>query len=121
MPKGVYDRKSREENSMSEKNQAPVIETEKLFPVVLNKNYVPRGTYEVMGYDKPEVTRKDAAGRVIVVEPQEFIKGEMKPATYPGVGFEGKIWAGTYLKLPIEEAKNLIDSKVADRADAIAA
>lgn len=92
-----------------------------LFPVVLNKNYVPAGHYEIIGYMQPKVERKDAAGKMITVEPEKFIEGEMRPAVYPGTGFPNKIWAGTHVRLPVDEAKNIIAKKIADRADVIAA
>lgn len=93
----------------------------KLFPVVLNKNYSPGGKYEVVGYLKEAVKRKDAAGNWKIVEREEFIKGEMKPHPSPGVGYDGKIWAGTHIRLPVEEAKTVVAKKIAERADDIAA
>ena len=110
----------------------PNKEATKMFPVVLSKNYVPKGDYEIVGYLKEAVKRKDAAGTWRVVEPEEFIKGEMRPHQTPGVGYgeyidakgnktNAKIWAGTHIKLPIDEAKNLVNKKLAERADAIAA
>jgi len=109
MPKGVYDRKK---ESMSE---------QKLFPVVLSKHYHPQGEYKIIGYLKPRVERKDAAGKMITVEPEKFIEGEQHPAPYPGTGFPDKIWAGTHIGLPIDEAKAVVSKKIADRADVIAA
>lgn len=94
---------------------------EKMFPVQLLKNYAPKGAYEIVGYLKEAVKRKDAAGAWRIVEPEQFIEGEMKPHEMPGVGFPGKIWAGTHIKLPLDEAKHLVAKKIAERADAIAA
>jgi hypothetical protein len=108
-------------------------EPTKLFPVLLNKNHVPKGAYEVVGYLKEAVKRKDAAGNWRVIEPEEFIKGEMKPHDSHGVGFgptfdkdgkvvlNAKIWAGTQIKVPVDEAKFLVANKIAERADDIAA
>lgn len=109
-------------------------EPSKLFPVTLTKNYVPMGQYELVGYLKEAVKRKDAAGNWRIVEPEEFIKGEMKPHQSPGVGFgpvfdkdgetikvNAKIWAGTKIKVPVDEAKYLVSKKLAERADDIAA
>lgn len=93
----------------------------KMFPVLLIKNYVPRGEYEIVGYLKEAVKRKDAAGNWRIVEREEFIKGEMKPHQSPGVGYAGKIWAGTQVRLPVDEAKQVVAKKIAERADAIAA
>lgn len=128
MPKGVYDRTPKEIPVMASVETA----ASKLFPVVLLKNYVPISDYEIVGYLKDAVKRKDAAGTERIVEPEVFIDGEMKPHQSPGVGFgeninadgrktNAKIWAGTTIKLPVDEAKNLVAKKIAERADAIAA
>ena len=93
----------------------------KLFPVRLLKNYMPREGYEIVGYLKEAIKRKDAAGNWKIVEKEEFIEGEMKPHTSHGVGFAGKIWAGTTIKLPVDEAKTVVAKKIGERADAIAA
>lgn len=118
---------------MEVETAASVQPSEKMFPVLLTKNYVPGGAYEIIGYLKEAVKRKDAAGTWRVVEPEEFIKGEMKPHTSHGVGFgavtddsgkiitNAKIWAGTHIMLPVAEAKSIIAKKIAERADAIAA
>jgi hypothetical protein len=124
MPKGVYERKPKEDHMASnETPQTPAasIEKQKLFPVVLNKNYVPRGEYQILGYLKEAVRRKDATGIERVVEPERFVEGEMKPHQTPGVGYADKIWAGTHISIPVEEAKQLVAKKIADRADAIPA
>lgn len=113
MPKGVYERKPRMENM--DNTEAT------LFPVKLNRNYVPRGQYEVIGYLKAEVKRKTPAGTWAVVEKEQFIDGEMMPPATPGVGYPDKVWAGTHIRLPVDEAKDIIAKKIADRADAIAA
>jgi hypothetical protein len=116
MPKGVYERPAKaepkESNSMSEAQ---------MFPVVLNKNYAPRDKFEIVGYQRAAVERKDSAGKMLVVEPAAFVEGEMKPAPYPGVGFDNKIWAGTTIRLPLDEAKTVVAKKIAERADVIAA
>lgn len=131
MPKGVYDRNpSKEIPAMA--STEPAAQPVKLFPVVLNKNYVPKDTYEIVGYLKEAIKRKNAAGEWKIVEPEEFIQGAMKPHDSPGVGFgemvmkdgskvNAKIWAGTTIKLPVDEAKVLVAKKLAERADAIAA
>jgi hypothetical protein len=117
MPKGVYERKPKEIPDMASEPTA----SQKLFPVLLNKNYVPLGAYEIVGYLKEEVKRKNNAGQWVTIEKEEFIEGEMKPHASPGVGYAGKIWAGTHIKLPIDEAKHLVSKKIAERADVIAA
>lgn len=130
MPKGVYDRNPKEIPAMASEQSTAA--PEKLFPVLLSKNYVPIGNYEIVGYLKEAVKQKDAAGNLRIVEPEEFIEGEVKPHHSPGVGYgamvmkdgktvNAKIWAGTQIKLPMEEAKRLISRKLAERADDIAA
>lgn len=118
MPKGVYDRKKDDEMAAEPKE----IE-QKLFPVILKKNYQPLETtkYEIVGYLKPKVERKDSAGKMLQVEPEKFIEGEMHPPPLPGTGFPNKIWAGTHVKLPVEDAKWLVSKGLAERADVIAA
>lgn len=96
-------------------------EAEKLFPVKLLKNHCPAGNYEIIGYLKEAVKVRDAAGKWSIIEPEQFIEGEMKPHSSPGVGFPNKVWAETHIKLPIEEAKRLVAAKAAERIDVIAA
>lgn len=59
-------------------------EADKLFPVRLLKNYRPAGRYEIIG--------------------------EMAPAPRPGLDFQHKIWAGTVVALPRDEAVRLVDN-----------
>ena len=67
----------------------------KLFPVKLKRNYVPASeTFEV----------------VEAVAPPQV-----------GVGTGGKIWSGSIVRLPIDEAKGLIADKRAERADELPA
>ena len=124
MPKGVYERKPKEIPDMASESTtvaAPAAEKPKLFPVVLSKNYCPIGEYEIIGYLRPEIRQKDAAGVDRIIQTEQFIEGEMKPHVSPGVGFPEKIWAGTHVRLPLDEAKRLVSKKLAERADAIAA
>jgi len=72
----------RKANEMTDSEQSP--EPEKMFPVRLLKNYRPRGKYEIVGK---------------APQPQ-----------YPGVGTEGKLWEGTIVKLPLDEARALLDN-----------
>lgn len=116
MPRGVYERKPKEE-PMSSETAAPVQPSEKMFPVKLLKNYRPAGTYEVVGYHRQERAAKDAAGRVLILQEAGFVEGETAPPPFPGVGFDHKIWADTVVRLPLDEAKRLVGKKLAERAD----
>lgn len=118
MPKGVYERKPKEEPMASEP-AAPAQPSEKMFPVKLLKNYRPAGDYQVVGYQRKEERVKDSAGRETVVQEAAFMEGEMAPPPLAGVGFDTKIWAETVVRLPVNEAKTLVGKKLAERADAI--
>lgn len=122
MPKGIYERKPKGPVMANETAAQPSPQpAEKMFPVVLNKNYAPSGRYEIVGWLKPKVERKDSTGRMLTIEPEKFMEGEMHPAPYPGTGFPNKIWAGTTIRLPLEEAKAIVGKKIATRADDLAA
>jgi hypothetical protein len=118
------------ESKMPPETAAPQPST-KLFPIKLVKNYVPIDQYEIVGYLKEAVKVKDAAGRWTVLEPETFVEGEMKPHQTAGVGFgemtmkdgskvNAKIWAGTHIKVPLDEAKRAVSKKIAERADELA-
>lgn len=94
---------------MQDTAQSPAAKT---FAVRLEKNYHPLGDFEIVGWHRPELKRKDAAGNMIVVQKADFIKGEMAPAPYPGVGFPEKVWAGTVIKVPEAEARTLQRGKI---------
>lgn len=94
----------------------------RMWPVKLLKNYVPMGEYEIVGYHRPRVVKKDSAGRETVVQEAGFVEGEMMPPQFPGTGFLGKVWANTVIKIPLEEAKALLEGgKRAERADELPA
>lgn len=103
---------------MADETAASAQPSQKMFPVRLLKNYRPAGEHEVVGYHRPEKRQKDTTGKSVVVQEAAFIEGEIAPPPYPGVGFETKIWAETVLKLPVDEAKRLVQNNLAVRADA---
>lgn len=109
MPRGVYDRSP----TADAVEDAP--EPVKMIAMKLERHYRPAKEFEVVGYHKPEVKRKFPDGTMKVVEPAEFIKGEAAPAPFPGVISTGKIWAGTVIKLPEAEAKNIRNLGIASR------
>lgn len=80
----------------------------------LKRNYHPRGKYEIVGYWKDEIVKKSPAGVMEVVQPREFIPGEGKPAKVAGVGYKDKLWAGTIVKLPKDEARAVKQSGVGE-------
>lgn len=90
----------------------------KMVSVLLSRNYRPaedpdpakKGeflppVFEVVGYWKDEIKRKDPAGREIIVQKREFVPGEAKPPAQAGTGSPNKLLAGTVIKLRKDEAK----------------
>lgn len=86
-----------------------------LVAMILKRNYVPIGQFEIVGHHREEVTEKNASGQIIVKSPAEFVPGEMAPPPMPGVGFDRKVWAGTTIRLPVEEARRARDLGIAER------
>ncbi len=88
---------------------AAAIEARKPKTVVIKllRNYRPIGAYEVIGHDQPAILRKNAAGVMAEVTPAAFVKDEPAPPPTPGTGFANKVWAGTLIKLPVDEAKTV--------------
>lgn len=94
----------------------------RMWPVKLLKHYVPKGEHEIVGHHTARIMRKDAAGREQVVQEAAFVSGAPMPPPLPGTGFPGKIWAGTVIKLPLDEAKVLLEGgHRAERADELPA
>ena len=111
MPKGVYDRQP----TAAVEAAIPAPESVKMLAMKLERHYRPTGDYEVVGYMKPEVKKKQPNGDFKVVEPEEFIAGMQAPAPFPGVVSTGKVWASTTIKLPEAEAKNIMRLGIAAR------
>ena len=70
----------------------------------LDRNYRPSGEFKIVGHTRPEIKRKDPSGKEVVVQTEEWVAGEPMPSAIPGAGFANKIWAGTVLSLPRDEA-----------------
>jgi hypothetical protein len=96
----------------SEAEPMPPKPDEKLVTIRLDRNYRPMGYFEIAGWHKEEVRRKNAAGREVVVEAAEFIKGERKPPAIPGTGFANKYWAGQVLRVPASEAAIIRERRI---------
>jgi hypothetical protein len=114
MPKGVYDRQPNAAVFQNEPQTAP--ETIKMIAMKLDRHYRPMGQYEVVGYLKKEVVKKMPSGEMKVVEPEEFIAGEMAPPPFPGVINDHKVWAQTTIRVPEAEAKTMRQNRIAERA-----
>lgn len=81
----------------------------------LLRNYCPADKYEIVGWHRPERKTKDSAGRETVVQTAAFIEGEMAPPPAPGVGYKNKLWAGTVVRVPLDEAKRTQVLGIAER------
>jgi hypothetical protein len=72
--------------------------------------------FEIIGHRVPAVVRKDASGREFVVQPAEFVAGEGAPPPQAGVGTSGKIWSGTVIRVPQDEARTMRANEIAERS-----
>lgn len=115
MAKATTDEQEAAQGVSEKPSPAPKAEKSGLVEMVLLKNYQPGGKYEIVGYDRKERLVKNAAGEMVVATPGAFIHGEMAPPPFPGVGYSGKVWAGTKIRLPREEAMACYDKKIAER------
>lgn len=109
-------------------NQAPAPVAAKKVPVRLLRHYAPRtDDYEIVGYDQPEKRLKRADGQMIVVQEAKFVSTEdddpnsvhfgkimPAPAPLPGVGSGRKLWKGTTIRLPVDEAKFVRKAGIAE-------
>jgi hypothetical protein len=68
--------------------------------------------FEVVGYWKDEIKRKNPAGQEVIIQKREFIKGEAKPPVQAGTGSATKLLAGTVVKLRKSEAKYVRDNAI---------
>ena len=84
--------------------EAPTTAT-KMVKMELKRNYVPLKPYTIIGYERPARFVKNAAGEMKEAEPAAFVEGETFPPLFPGVGYDGKIWAMTIIEVPEAEAK----------------
>ncbi len=86
----------------------------KMHTVKVLRNIQPIGDYEIVGFHKEAVVRKDTTGRLVEISKAEFVSGEGAPPPYAGVGFKNKIWAGTVIKLNDEETKRFKQAKAVE-------
>lgn len=91
-----------------EKNKPKTVKME------LKRHYVPHELISIVGHQRPERKVKNAAGEMVVATESKFIEGEKFPPVYPGVGFDNKIWAGTVIEVPEEEARMMRQKGIAE-------
>lgn len=129
MPKGVYQRKPmgaafEPPFSIPQTGVEPVAvatlneptAAPKLVAMELKRNYRPMGTYEIVGHTKPARVVKDAAGKEIIAQAEEFIEGEAFPHPFGSTGFVDKMIAGTLIRVPVDEAERMKKLGIAERA-----
>jgi hypothetical protein len=84
----------------------PDVPPAKMVSILLSRHYRPMANYEIVGHWKPSVEVKNAAGQMVEITPARFVDGEPMPPPIAGVGSESlKLWAGTVVRLPSDEAK----------------
>ena len=126
MPKGVYQRKpmgaasaapvSFQPDTIGSAMQVAPNTAPKLVAMELKRNYRPMGTYEIVGHTKPARVVKDAAGKEIIAQAEEFIEGEAFPHPFGSTGFVDKMIAGTLIRVPVDEAERMKKLGIAERA-----
>lgn len=127
MPKGIPNPKPAVENDdailarmiaeEAEQKAAAEIEPKpKMVAMQLLRNYRPAGDFEIVGHIVPAVIRKDGAGREVEVQKATFVEGEGAPPPQAGVGTTGKIWSGTIIRVPQDEARTMRANEIAERS-----
>ncbi|HEX9595283.1 MAG TPA: hypothetical protein VF982_00255 [Anaerolineales bacterium] len=94
----------------------PDVPAPKMVAMELLRNYRPAGDFDIVGHMVPAVTRKDASGREYEMEKARFVEGEGAPPPISGVGTIGKIWAGTIIRVPQDEARTMRANDIAERS-----
>ena len=58
----------------------------KMVTMTLLRHYRPAGEFEIAGWNKPTIERKNVAGKMVVIEEGGFIPNEAAPSPTPGTG-----------------------------------
>ena len=108
MPRGIRNKPIAELPPADPQDMTPPAEGARLAAMLLKRHYRPMGFYEVVGHHTREVWRKKASGEQYLAEPSEWKPGEKAdPPVAGALGFADKLWAGTVVRLPFEEAKTI--------------
>jgi len=94
MKAGAIKRKIAEVKAANDEEKRRATKPKQTTTVRLLKHFKPYGWYEVVGHFTPD---------------EELVKGVPAPSPYPGVSYEHKLWAGTVVTLPTDEAKGLVE------------
>lgn len=95
-------------------NDAPTTAPVKTLMMELKRHYVPHNLVAIVGYQRPARFVKNAAGDMKEIEPAAFIDGKVFPPIFEGVGYPNKIWAGTVIEVPEEEARVMRQKGIAE-------
>lgn len=93
MKAGALKRKIAEAKAKNAEEERRNTVPKKKEQVRLLKHFRPYGWYRVIGHFNGD---------------EEFVKDQPAPAPFPGVNFEHKLWTGTVVELPEEEAQKLV-------------
>lgn len=114
MPKGIPNAKPETDEDaelaklIAEDEAQKAAPATKLATITLTRNYRPAGAFEVVGHWLPKVEAKNAQGVVVEIRAAEFVQGEAMPPPQSGVGTHSeKLWAGTTVRLPVDEARTV--------------
>lgn len=113
----VMDQRRREFGKMTPTTYVmpPKPDGAQMISVKLERNYAPIGYYDVVGWDRPEIKKKGPGGQIVVIQEAAFIKDEKAPPAVAGTGYANKVWAGTTIMLPKDEAKRVVDAGIGKR------
>jgi hypothetical protein len=118
MPRGIPNVKITEpadfDNAVRDIMAEKAAEQPKMVRMTLKRHCRPNEGYEIVGYNRPEIKHKGPDGRAVVVQSEAFIEGEAAPPPIPGVTITGKLWAGTVLRVPDDEARMMRKAGIAD-------
>jgi hypothetical protein len=90
----------------------PEPEGPRMARVRLERNYCPINPFSIVGHTRPEIKKKNPAGREEIFQTEEWIPDQMMPPAIAGTGFKDKVWAGTVIELPESEAKTIVKQKI---------
>jgi hypothetical protein len=91
---GTLSRRIRDVTEAKTRQELREKEPKSTITVRLHNHTVPVGWYKVIGHFDSEET---------------FVPGEVAPPPFPGVAFDHKLWAGTVVELPTDEAQRLVE------------
>jgi hypothetical protein len=114
MPRGIPNVRIAEADGYVPAPEISGVPVQKMVRMTLKRHCRPNEGYEIVGYNRPEIKHKGPDGRAVVIQSEAFIEGEAAPPPSPGVTCTGKLWAGTVLRVPDDEARMMRKAGIAD-------